>query len=233
VVASNGNVYVLSPVLTTLTTSIPGSTTNIDVASLASGPFAYVVSSPGGLKAIATCNNVVQATSPPTNSSTIQLVGKAKSINQIVAVDATGVDVETVTVTQLTPPLAITPSNCQPNVSYSNTFVDFGVGAFTANQLLVAPDGIHMAVLPAGINKVFTILNGNNVGIAQLPAGATEAVSGGMTPDGNTLWVGVAGSNSVDRINLLNNLDEVQLPMTFKKLDGSAAPPNLVAIKPK
>jgi hypothetical protein len=233
VVASNGNVYVLSTVLTTLTTSIPGSTNNIDVANLASGPFTYVASSPGGLKAIATCNNVVQATSPPTNSSTIQLIGKAKSIDEIVAVDSTGVDVETVTVTQLTPPLAITPSNCEPNVSYSNNFIDFGVGAFTAHQLLVAPDGKHMAVLPAGINKVFTILNGTGLGVAQLPAGATEALSGGMTLDGATIWLGVAGTNSVDRINLLNNIDEVQLPMTFKKQDGSAAPPNLVVIKPK
>jgi trimeric autotransporter adhesin len=232
VVADNGNVYVLSPVLTTLTTSIPGATKNIDVATLASGPFAYVATSPGGLQAIATCNNVVQA-SLPTNSPTIQLVGSVKNTDQIVAVDSTGVDVETVTATPLTAPVTITPSNCQPNVSYSNTFVDFGIGAFTANQLLVAPDGKHMAVLPAGINKVFTILNGNAFGIAQLPAGATEALNGAMTPDGNTIWLGVAGTNSVDRINLLNNIDEVQLPMTFKKLDGSAAPPDLVAIKPK
>lgn len=229
-VATNGNVYVISPVLTTLTTSIGGS--SIDVTPLASGPFVYVANS-AGLKVIATCNNVVQASAPPTNSSTIQIVRSVKSANQIVAVDSTGVNVETATVTQLTPPLAITPSNCEPNVSYSNNFIDFGVGSFTANQLLVAPDGKHMAVLPAGINKVFTVLNGNNLGFAQLPAGATGAASGGMTPDGNTIWVGVTGTNSVDRINLLNNLDEVQLPMTFKKLDGSPAPPNLVAIKPK
>jgi hypothetical protein len=229
VVASNGNVYVISPVLTTLTTSIGGS--SVDVTPLASGPFVYVANS-AGLEVIATCNNVQQVSTPPTHSSTIQLVGSVKSADQIVAVDSSGVDVETATVTQLTPPLAITPSNCQPNVSYTNNFVDFGV-VFTAHQLLVAPDGKHIAVLPAAINKVFTILNGNNFGVAQLPAGATEAVSGGMTPDGNTIWVGVAGTNSVDRINLLNNLDEVQLPMTFKKLDGSPAPPNLVTIKPK
>ncbi|HEX3587551.1 MAG TPA: hypothetical protein VH024_16235, partial [Candidatus Angelobacter sp.] len=94
-------------------------------------------------------------------------------------------------------------------------------------------NGTHMAVLPAGINKVLTVLNGNNAGVANLPAGATEALSGGMTPDGVFLWAGVAGTNSVDRINLANNIDDIQVPMSFKKSDGSPAPPNLVVIKPK
>ena len=135
--------------------------------------------------------------------------------------------------TALTPPVTITSANCPGNVSYSNNFVDFGVGAFTAHQLLVATNGTHIAVLPAGINRIFTVLNGNNFGVAQLPAGATEPLSGGMTPDGNTIWLGVGGTNSVDRVNLLNNLDDFQLPMTFKKIDGSPAPPNLVVIRPK
>ena len=58
VVSSNGNVYVLSSVLTTVTVPIGGSSTS--VTTLASGPFAYIANS-AGLKAIATCNNAVQA----------------------------------------------------------------------------------------------------------------------------------------------------------------------------
>jgi hypothetical protein len=230
IVASNGNVYVFSPLLTLQTFSIGGAST--DVTQLASGPFVYVANS-AGLKVIATCNNASQATTPPTNSSTIQFVQSVRNANTIVAVDSSGVDVVSVNASDLTPPVTITAANCPGNVSYSNNFVDFGVGAFTAHQLLVAPNGAHIAVLPAGINKIFTVLNGNNFGIAQLPAGATEPLSGGMTPDGNTIWLGVGGTNSVDRVNLLNNLDDFQLPMTFKKIDGSPAPPNLVVIRPK
>jgi hypothetical protein len=230
IVASNGNVYVFSPLLTVQTFSLGGS--NTDVTQLASGPFAYVANS-AGLKVIATCNNLSQATTPPTNSTTIQLVQSVRNANTIVAVDSNGVNVETANTSALTPPVTITPANCPGNVSYSNTFVNFASGAFTARQLLVAPDGKHIAVLPAGINKVFTVLNGNNFGFATLPAGATEALSGGMTPDGATIWVGVGGTNSVDRIDLLNNIDEVQIPMSFKKSDGSPAPPNLVVIRPK
>ncbi|MCU1254456.1 MAG: hypothetical protein JWM83_755 [Candidatus Angelobacter sp.] len=230
IVASNGNVYVFSPLLTLQTFNIGGAST--DVTQLASGPFAFVANS-AGLKVIATCNNAPQAATPPTNSSTIQFVKSVRNANTIVAVDSSGVDVISVNASDLTPPVTITSANCPGNVSYSNNFVDFGVGAFTAHQLLVASNGTHIAVLPAGINRIFTVLNGSNLGTAQLPAGATEPLSGGMTPDGNTIWLGVGGTNSVDRVNLLNNIDEFQLPMTFKKIDGSPAPPNLVVIRPK
>ncbi len=97
----------------------------------------------------------------------------------------------------------------------------------------MASTGSHIAILPANINKVLTAVPGVGGGFATLPTGATQAFNGGMTPDGNTLWVGVGGTNTVDRINLQDNIDEVQVPTTFQKVDGSAAPPNIVAVQPK
>ena len=222
VAASNGNVYVISSILSPQTLAIGGAST--DVTQLPSGPFVYVANS-AGLQAIATCNNVIQSTTPPTNSSNIQFVQSVRDTNMFIAVDSPGLDVEGANAANLTPPTTITPANCPGIINYSNNFIDFGVGAFTAHQLLVGSAGTHIAVLPAGINKVLTLLNANSVGAVTLPAGATEALSGGMTPDGATLWVGVAGTNTVDRINLNSNVDEVQIPMTFKKADGSPAPP--------
>ena len=231
VAASNGNVYVISSFLTPQTLTIGGVST--DVTQLPSGPFVYVANS-AGLQAIATCNNVIQSTTPPTNSTTnIQLVQSVRDTNNFVAVDSPGLDFESANAANLTPPTTITPANCPGIINYSNNFFDFGVGPFTAHQLLVGSAGTHVAVLPAGINKVLTLLNENTVGSVPLPAGATEALNGSLTPDGATLWVGVAGTNTVDRINLNTNADEVQSPMTFKKADGSPAPPNLVVIKPK
>jgi len=230
VAASNGNVYVLSSVLSPVTVATGG--VNTDVTQLPSGPFVYVANS-AGLQAIATCNNAVQGTTPPTHSSNIQFVQSVRDSNNFVAVDSPGIDFESANAANLTPPTTITPANCPGIVTYSNNFFDFGVGPFTAHQLLVGSAGTHIAVLPAGINKVLTLLNENTVGSVPLPAGATEALSGGMTPDGATLWVGVAGTNTVDRINLNSNVDEVQIPTTFKKSDGSPAPPNLVVIRPK
>jgi hypothetical protein len=112
--------------------------------------------------------------------------------------------------------------------------VDFGSGAFTARQLLVPPSiKGHIVVIPKGLNKLFITLPGVGTGPATLPAGATEALSGGITLDGNTAWVGVAGTNTLDRINLTNGADEVQLSLTaLKKLDGTQAPPDVVGVRP-
>lgn len=234
VAASNGNVYVLSSFLSPQTLTIGGVST--DVTQLPSGPFVYVANS-AGLQAIATCNNAIQSTTPPTHSTNnIQFVQSVRDTNNFVAMDTSGLDFESANTADLTPPTTSTPANCPGIVTYSNNFIDFGVGAFTAHQLLVGSAGTHIAVLPAGLNKVLTVVDANNVfsaGAVPLPAGATEALNGSLTPDGATLWVGVAGTNSVDRINLGTNVDEVQIPMTFKKADGSPAPPNLVVIKPK
>lgn len=231
IVANNGNVYVFSPLLTFVTNNIGGS--SLSAATLPSGPFAYVVNS-AGLKVIATCNNTVQA-SPPTNTTSgLQLVGVPRNQDQVFVMDSTGIDQETVTVTPLATPVNFTAANCAPNVSYSNQFFDFGLGPIVANQLLVATNGLHVAVLPKGRGAVLTLIPSQTIGIAALAGGAnTEALSGGLTPDGATLWVGVAGSNTVDRINMLDNQDEIQIPMSFVKADGSPAPPNLVAVQPK
>ena len=66
-----------------------------------------------------------------------------------------------------------------------------------------------------------------------LPAGATEPLSAGMTLDGTTLWVGVGGTNTIDQINLITGADVLQTPISFTKADGTAAPPNIVALRPQ
>src|SRR5262249_29626355 len=121
IVASNGNVYVFSPQQSLQTVSVGGAST--DVATLSSGPFVFVANS-AGLEVLGTCNNGQQPVlnNPPTNSSNIQLVQSIRNADVFVAVDSSGVDIETATVTSLTPPVNITAANCTPNVSYSNQF---------------------------------------------------------------------------------------------------------------
>lgn len=234
-----GNIYVFSPSLSLQTINIGG--TSSSVAPLASDDFVYVANS-AGLEVVATCNNVQQPTAnnPPTNSTAIQFVKSIPSADMLVAVDPPGVDVVTATVTSIfhaNPPLPfnLSPANCQPNVSYSNQFLNFGVGAFTAHQLLVATNGGQIAVLPAANPNILVAVPGASPGVAVIPlaTGATEAFTGGMTPDGVTVWVGVGGTNTVDQINLTSFKDTAQVPTSFKKSDGSAAPPDIVAIQPK
>jgi len=243
-VANNGNVYVVSPnvppQLSLVTLTIGGSSTS--ATPLASGPYVYIANS-AGIDVLATCNNVQQASPPIT--STPQLIGGTKNADIIVAANATGVDIETATVTSILSahpaPFTLNSTSCAPPVSYSNQFVDFGVGAFTARQILVSSSGVangqttsHVVVIPAGINQLFVAIPGSpGGGSIPLHVGATEAFSGGMTPDGNKVWVGVGGTNDVHLINLTNSTDTNQVAMPFKDASNNPAPPNLVVVKPK
>jgi hypothetical protein len=246
----NGNVYVFSTfqTLQTVTNIGAASDQNFDVATVAAGPYAFFANS-AGVEVMGTCNNTQQPTAqnPVTNTSTIQLMGSALNSNLIVAVDTTGVDIETVSLNSIfstNPPLpfTLTPANCNPPVSYSNQFVDFGMGPFTARQLIVPTNGSgvnngsHILVLPKGQGNLFVAVPGGSGEVIPLHTGATEALSGGMTLDGNTAWVGVAGTNTVDRILLTNppaTADALQISTSFTKSDGTPAPPNVVAVQPK
>jgi hypothetical protein len=173
-------------------------------------------------------------------------VSNITNSNLLVAVDTTGLDIVTVTLNSIfstnpTLPFTLTPANCAPPVSYSNQFIDFGVGPFTPRQLLAPTNGTggnngsHIMVLPAGMNKLLVAVPGGGAEVVPLAGSATEALSGGLTLDGNTAWIGAAGSNDVHQIILTNDpskADALQIPTSFKKSDGSAAPPNIVAVKP-
>jgi hypothetical protein len=252
--SAGANGYVFSPFLSlqTIDVSNPGGN-NIDVATLASGPLGYYANGPSpsttDIVPVGTCNNTPQPSLHSlgaTNSTNIQLVKAPKNANLIVAVDSpatpgaavpAGIDIVTAKVGSLTPP--ITTANCAPPVTYSNQFIDFGVGAFIAHELIVPSNGTggtngsHILVLPAGIPKVLVATPGGSGAAIPLSGPATEALSGDVTLDGNTAWVGVAGSNSVHQLTLTSNTDSLQIATSFQKGDGSGAPPDLVAIKPK
>lgn len=233
-----GNVYVFSPQLSLQTITVGPGDNNIGAAVTASGPFAYLADSTA-LQVVGTCNNVQQpsANNPPITSP-LQLVGSMGNSDIIVGLNQTGLDIETLSITLLTPPAIISPANCTPGVTYSDQFIDFAQGPFTAHQLIVPTNGTggtngsHIVVLPAGIPKVLVAVPGSSAAAINLPTGATEALSGGMTLDGNTAWVGVAGTNTVDEINLTNNSDVLQIATSFTKSDGTPAPPNIVAVQP-
>ena len=236
----SGNIFVFSPQLSLQTINVAG-VTGTGISPLPSDGFVYVAGS-NGLNVVATCNNAQQpfTNNPPTNTTNIQLVQADDHANVVVAVDGAGVDVETATVTSILStgpvlPFTLSPANCQPNVAYSNQFLDFGVGPITARQLLVSTNGSHIVVLAAGSANVLTAVPGASPSVTTIPlvAGATEALGGGLTPDGNTAWVGVAGTNTVDKIDLVGGSDAQQVATSFKKSDGSAAPPDLVAVQPK
>ncbi|HEX7286282.1 MAG TPA: Ig-like domain-containing protein [Candidatus Angelobacter sp.] len=217
--ATDGNVYVFSLALTLQTLTPGGSFKSVTV--LASGPLAFLANS-AALNAFNVCNNS-QTSNAPTLTAP-QLLGSILNSDRIVALDTTGLNIETVNVG------APASGFCPPTVSYTNEFIDFLAGPFTANQLIVPGNAAHIVVLPAGRNQIFSAISGSGPGVATLSPGATEALSGGMTQDGNTLWVGVQGDHTLHRINLLTLADEFQIQ---PNVNGAKSTPDLVAVKPK
>jgi hypothetical protein len=175
------------------------------------------------LKAFNVCDN--SASADVATTSAPQLVGSVKNSNTLVAVNQTGIDVEIANLADAT------IGQCPPPVSYGSQFEDFGLGAFTARQLLVASNAHHAVVLPAGLNQVLVGAPfGTPSAIPLAAAGATEPVRGDLTQDGDTLWVGVAGSNTVDRIDLIGGTDNFQIQLNLNKTN---AVPDIIAVRPK
>lgn len=245
---NNGGVYVFSNFQTLQTTlTLAGVTTVNDVAVVAGSAYSYFAT-PQGLQVMATCNNTQQpaASNPPTHTNTLQMVKNIGNAGIIVAVDTSGVDIETATINSIfstnpTLPFTLTSSNCAPPVSYSNQFLDFGAGAFTARQLVTPTNGLegnsgsHIMVLPVGMHQLLVAVPGGGTEVIPLSGTGGDPLSGGMTLDGNIAWVGVAGSNDVHEILLTNSpttADTLQIAIPFTKSDGTPAPPNIVAVKP-
>ena len=120
--------------------------------------------------------------------------------------------------------------NVPRQISFADQAIDFGLGPLTPRRLIVASDAAHIVELAVGQPQVLVSIPGAGPGLIPLAAGGTEAVAGDMTLDGNTLWVGVAGTNTVHRINLGNATDDFQLQLN---LNGTNAVPDIVAVRPK
>ncbi|HKW75545.1 MAG TPA: hypothetical protein VJN64_08470, partial [Terriglobales bacterium] len=118
---------------------------------------------------------------------------------------------------------------CPPSVSFSNQFVDFsGFGAFTGRQLIVT--GNRIVVLPSGQGRIFSLVPGSAPAAVSIAAGATDPLSGGLTLDGNTLWIGMGSDHSLHRIDLTSGTDSLQLQ---PNVNAANSTPDIVAVRPK
>ena len=216
--ATDGNIYVFSPFATLQKVTPGGSFSN--VATLPSGSLAFLSGS-AGLSSFNACDNS-QGANPATNGATTQL-SSILNTDQMVALEATGVDILSSTIGF---PAA---GFCPPSVSFSNQFVDFsGFGAFTGRQLVVT--GNRIVVLPSGQGRIFALVPGSAPAAVSIAGGASDPLSGGLTLDGNTLWVGMGSDHSLHRIDLTTGTDNLQLQ---PNVNAANSTPDIVAVVPK
>src|SRR5205823_853521 len=137
-IAGGNNLYVYSTQFTLRSFNI-GAPVN-DVTFLTSGQFAYTANANSSSSAVRSCD--VPAPPPgsgpaadkvPTNGVPL-LVRSLPNASQVVLADSPGVDVIT--------PTLNAGGGCGPGLSNDHSFIDFGIGPFTPQQIIPLPNSL-------------------------------------------------------------------------------------------
>jgi hypothetical protein len=222
-----GGLWVWSPGVTPRQVA---STAINDVDFVAQGSFAYLAGgAAGNVGVYASCNNRAVATSvtTPNMPALIRSLpngSTAPDTMQMVAAESPRLDVITVTTNGSTN--ATTTGTCSPpSLTDSVASFDFGVGAFTAKQLIATPDSSKVFVL-ASDQPAILVYDAGTQATSKIPlSGVTGVFTGGVTLDSALLYVG-ATDNNIHRIDVKGSTEITPaIPVSFT--------PDLVAVRPK
>jgi hypothetical protein len=185
-----------------------------DVRFLPNGAFAYFAGgAPGAaVTARAACDNSLDDSIATPGAPSF--LGPLPNAGTVLAVDSPGIDVIKVTTSRV---------GCPPPLSDTLTSVNFGVGAFTARQLIVLSDG-SKAFVTSNLGQLLGLTTATATPFAIPLANGANALAGGATLDGTKLYVG-GSDNNVHRIDVAGGADAQQIGVSFK--------PDLVAVRPK
>jgi hypothetical protein len=239
----NNRAYIATPSGIVVYTSATGAVSNLNIGAvnsvdfLSQGAFAYLVGDGNNVTVLATCNNSVPATGAVTPQPTSQptLIRSLPDATRVLAVESSTIDDINVGAvgstapsgsgTGCTPPtVTATPPAALPN---TNTPVSFSVaGTFTPTQLLVTPDSTKAFILASNnSNLVGYDIAGHTPTSKDLGGNLT---TGGVTLDGDFVFVGVTGTNTVHKIAMTNGaLTDAITPVQL------SFQPDLVAVRPK
>ena len=184
-----------------------------DISFLPQGSFAYLAGgAPSAITVRTTCDNS-QADSK-TVPGTPQLISTVPDGSSVVAVDSPGIDLISLSTTNVGCP--------PPLVDSAPTSVNFGLGTFTAQQLVVLPNSSKAYVVTNLAQLLAYDLVANTPSTISL-ANAAQPLSAGVTLDSATLYVG-GSDNAVHVINTSTGTDTAQVPLTLT--------PSLLAVRP-
>lgn len=213
------NLYVWQAA-TALRTIALGAAAN-DVSFLTQGSFAYLAGGAGNsITARAACDDSLAYT-VATAATPLRIESRFDS-TRVISVDNNSFYDLTV---------AVGTAPCPPTDTHSITTVASGL-AFTPKQLLLTGNGTKAFVTSELPRVLVYDLTTNSAASIPLATG-TAATTGGITNDSRNLYVGVAGTNDVHRIDVATLTDAQQIAVNLKKPDGTAAVPDLVAVRPK
>jgi hypothetical protein len=211
-VVGGPNLYVSNPNASLKT--IPLGVTGNDIAVSAQGSFAFVANNDSTIVPFATCNNSKVPSGIDTTIGSAQKIFSSVDGTFIYAVAPPNLNIISPTTNGV---------GCVPSLTDPLTSVDLGQGAFNAQQVLIATRGDRLYFITGG-NNVVLYDTASNAGSAIGLAASANALSGGLTSDGASLYVG-GSDNTVHRIDTSTKTDAQQITVTFT--------PDLVAVRPK
>jgi trimeric autotransporter adhesin len=229
------------------TKSIALNAAPIGVVFLPNGAYAYVPSIAGSVHKISTfsaCNDVAVPGADISWNGTPQLITPSNDGRTFWVVQSPNLTSFSVTTGPAN--LSANPSGCPLTLTNNpqSGVIGFGQGNFTPLQLFVSSDGSTVYILTTGAVLGYNN-NGGIISAVGLVGGAGP-VRGDLTTDATALYVG-GDDDTLHRINLATNSDDVQVPVSFTTttqpvttttlcaLQTGAAitcHPDLVAVKP-
>ena len=212
-IIGGGNLYVYTPGAGNLGVISIGAAAK-DVQISPSGAFGFIANG-------VTNSIIAKATCDTSGAGTFNTPGIPTQLGftpdgaKIIAADSPGIDVLTRS--------SLAQPGCPPPLSAAVSSANFGVGAFTANQMVVSTDGTR-AYIVSNLPSVL-VYNVTTGATSTIPlANGASGLSASATLDGTQLYVG-GSDNNVHRIDTVAGTDAQQIPVGFT--------PNLLAVRPK
>ncbi len=208
--------YTAAP--TTNTTSLPYIPNAVDVS--AQGGLLYITSSATASIDVRSTCNLAELQTLAANSPT--LVAPIPNGTGAVAVDSPSVDVVTTGAVQ---------PGCPATAQNTLNTYDLGAGPFNARQLFFSSNSQYAWII-SDITSVIGLYLPGLTPVAIPLANGAQGFSGGVTLDGSWVYVG-ASDNTVHRLNVVANKDDLQIAVGLKDSASHAVAPNLVVVLPK
>lgn len=214
-----GNKFYVYPPASPLT-SITLAAAATDIKFLSQGSAAYLAGgSAAGINVRATCDlssraDIAAAPAPLFLASTFDST-------HVVGVNTS--NVYDLSVSSPTSPCPPTPVN-------TVTAVGLGAAPAAINQLVLSPDGTRAFVL-SNLSSVLQYTVGTGTTPAQIALTGGSATTGGATLDSKNLYVGISGTNTVQRIDTSSSVGVATAPISVPL--GSGVSPDFVVVRPK
>jgi hypothetical protein len=226
-IVAGGKLYIYETTLPLQTRSLSGlmDPNSIQAVSFFGNYSMAYTADTGGDDVVASCSDQI--------FSTVAVSGAPTHIaslpNATAMVDANSPNIDEIDV--MANPADLVPYGvCPPDVTNSHRAVSFST-TFTPTQLIVTPDSTQALIL-ADKGVLAYNLGTKQVSVVQL-IGGVQALTGGVTPDSASLYVG-ATDGTVHRVDLTKTppVDTQTIPVTLCPTVATGCNPDFVVVRP-